>query len=186
MIGLYSRYGPPDRWRPLTRDSSPSGYPAEPLVSYQINRQLSGWILPPQVIRAFGAHCQQLTSRAASLTLLLVHQLDIVELPRLVEICLLRPVEPEVREPAFSRNGLDPVLRLRGLCRAEVEIDRPLRIGFEVLPRRRVGCALIGDDRSARGVVVERDRPELDDGRIRRHPHAIGLAAVEPVVVLVL
>jgi FMN phosphatase YigB (HAD superfamily) len=31
---------------------------AEPLVSYQINRQLSGWNLPPLVIRAFGAHCQ--------------------------------------------------------------------------------------------------------------------------------
>jgi hypothetical protein len=36
-------------------------YPAEPLVSYQINRQLSGWNLPPLVIRAFGAHCQQRT-----------------------------------------------------------------------------------------------------------------------------
>ena len=32
-------------------------YPAAPLVSYQINRQLSGWILPPLVFRAFGAHC---------------------------------------------------------------------------------------------------------------------------------
>jgi len=40
--------------RPLSRGSSPSGHPAEPLVSYQINRQFSGWILPPQVIRAFG------------------------------------------------------------------------------------------------------------------------------------
>jgi hypothetical protein len=45
----------------LSRGSSPSGHPAEPLVSYQINRQLSGWILPPQVIRAFGAHCQDRT-----------------------------------------------------------------------------------------------------------------------------
>jgi hypothetical protein len=35
-----------------------SGCPAEPLVSYQINRQLSGWNLPPLMIRAFGAHCQ--------------------------------------------------------------------------------------------------------------------------------
>jgi hypothetical protein len=41
----------------LSRGSSPAGYPAEPLVSYQINRQLSGWNLPPLVIRAFGAHC---------------------------------------------------------------------------------------------------------------------------------
>jgi len=45
----------------LSRGSSPSGYPAEPLVSYQINRQLSGWILPPPMIRAFGAHCQYAT-----------------------------------------------------------------------------------------------------------------------------
>src|ERR1700726_443143 len=49
---------------PLSRGSTPTGHPAEPLVSYQINRQLSGWILPPQVIRAFGAHCQQPTSLA--------------------------------------------------------------------------------------------------------------------------
>jgi hypothetical protein len=35
--------------------------PHEPLVSYRINRQLSGWILPPLMIRAFGAHCQNRT-----------------------------------------------------------------------------------------------------------------------------
>jgi hypothetical protein len=39
----------------------PGQLPAEPLVSYQINRQLSGWNLPPLVIRAFGAHCQKRT-----------------------------------------------------------------------------------------------------------------------------
>ena len=49
--------------RPLSRGSGPSGHPAEPLVSYQINQQFSGWIPPPLAIRAFGAHCQQLTSR---------------------------------------------------------------------------------------------------------------------------
>jgi len=51
--------------RPLSRGSSPAGCPAEPLVSYQINRQLSGWNLPPLVIRAFGAHRQQATSDAS-------------------------------------------------------------------------------------------------------------------------
>jgi hypothetical protein len=58
----YSRYGPPDRSaahrRPLSRGSSPRSYLREPLVSYRINRQLSGWIPPPLTIRAFGAHCQ--------------------------------------------------------------------------------------------------------------------------------
>ncbi len=48
--------------RPLSRGSNPSGYPAEPLVSYQINRELSGWNLPSLVIRAFEAHCQLQTS----------------------------------------------------------------------------------------------------------------------------
>jgi len=43
--------------RPLSRGSGPASYPAKPLVSYQTYRHLSGWILPPLVIRAFGAHC---------------------------------------------------------------------------------------------------------------------------------
>ena len=44
--------------RPLSRGSSPASHPVEPLVSFQINRQLSGWNLPPLMIRAFGAHGQ--------------------------------------------------------------------------------------------------------------------------------
>jgi hypothetical protein len=47
--------------RPLSRGSGPAGYPTKPLVSYQINRQLSGWNLPPLMIRAFGAHGQEAT-----------------------------------------------------------------------------------------------------------------------------
>jgi hypothetical protein len=42
--------------RPLSRGSSPASHPAKPLVSYQINRQLSGWNLPPLATRAVGAH----------------------------------------------------------------------------------------------------------------------------------
>src|SRR5258705_9337455 len=49
--------------RPLSRGSSPAGYPTEPLVSFQINRQLSGWNLPPLMIRAFGAHDHKPTLR---------------------------------------------------------------------------------------------------------------------------
>jgi len=62
LLKLHSRYRPPDRSAahgdPCHEAPAPSGYPAEPLVSYQINRQFSGWLLPPQVIRAFRAHCQ--------------------------------------------------------------------------------------------------------------------------------
>ncbi len=70
LLRLYSRYGPPDRSaahrRPLSRGSSPCGYPHKPLVSYRINRQLSGWILPPLMIRAFGAHCHNRTKCIAA------------------------------------------------------------------------------------------------------------------------
>jgi len=44
--------------RPLSRGSGPASHPAKPLVSYQINRQLSGWNLPPLATRAFGAHVE--------------------------------------------------------------------------------------------------------------------------------
>ena len=43
--------------RPLSRGFSSAGHPAKPLVSYQSNRQLSGWNLLPLVKRAIGAHC---------------------------------------------------------------------------------------------------------------------------------
>jgi hypothetical protein len=42
--------------RPLSQGSGPPGCPNRPLASYQINRQLSGWNLPPLVLRAVGAH----------------------------------------------------------------------------------------------------------------------------------
>ena len=64
-LRLHSRYGPPDRsvaqGRPLSRGSDPCGCPHKPLVSYRIDQQLSGWILPPLMIRAFEAHHQVTT-----------------------------------------------------------------------------------------------------------------------------
>src|SRR4051794_34189873 len=44
--------------RPLSRGFDPAVSPTKPLVSYQSNRQLSGWTLPPLVKRALGAHCK--------------------------------------------------------------------------------------------------------------------------------
>src|SRR6516225_8977106 len=77
LLRLYSRYGPPDRSaahrRPLSRGSSPCGYPHKPLVSYRINRQLSGWILPPLMIRAFGALCQDRTPALQQIASLIDH-----------------------------------------------------------------------------------------------------------------
>ena len=51
--------------RHLSRGFGPTGYPAKPLVSYQTYRQLSGWNLPPLVLRAFGAHVESRTGAVA-------------------------------------------------------------------------------------------------------------------------
>ena len=51
----------------------PSGYPAKPLVSFQINRQLSGWNLPPLMIRALGAHGHLRTIAPQQMALLFDH-----------------------------------------------------------------------------------------------------------------
>jgi hypothetical protein len=42
--------------RPSSRGFDPLSCPSEPLVSYQINRQLPGWNLPPLATRAVWAH----------------------------------------------------------------------------------------------------------------------------------
>ena len=60
LLRLHSRYGPLDcstaQGGLCHEASSPASCPTKPLVSYQSNRQLSGWNLPPLVIRAVGAH----------------------------------------------------------------------------------------------------------------------------------
>jgi hypothetical protein len=53
--------------RSLSRGFGPFGYPSKPLVSYQINRQLSGWNPPPLVTRAFGAHQNEANSSRTSI-----------------------------------------------------------------------------------------------------------------------
>jgi hypothetical protein len=42
--------------RPLSQGFDTASYPTAPLVSYQSFRLLSGWIPPPLVLRALGAH----------------------------------------------------------------------------------------------------------------------------------
>src|SRR5262245_26576322 len=111
---------------------------------------------------------------------------DIVELPGLVEVCLLRTIEAKVREPPLARNSLDPILRLRRLDRAEIKVHRAVRVRGEVLPRRQVSRALVGDHWPARDVVVERERPELHYRRVGRHAQAVDLTTVEPAALFVL
>src|SRR6516165_1654259 len=60
---------------------------------------------------------------------------DVVQLPRLVEISLLRSVESEVGKPTPAGNCLDPILGLRGFGRTEIEVHRAVRIGCQLLAR---------------------------------------------------
>src|SRR4051812_5476244 len=62
--------------RPLSRGFDPAGRPTKPLVSYQSNRQLSGWNLPPLVIRAIGAHCKNQEFCRVVLTVGVLHLLS--------------------------------------------------------------------------------------------------------------
>jgi hypothetical protein len=63
----------------LSRGSNPCGYPHKPLVSYRINRQLSGWIPPPLMIRAFGAHCHFQTRAVQQIETLFDYFIDLRE-----------------------------------------------------------------------------------------------------------
>jgi hypothetical protein len=70
VLRLHTRYRPLDcsaAQSDLCHEAStPSDCSSKPLVSYQINRQFSGWILPPLVIRAVGAHRKASHGTAAS------------------------------------------------------------------------------------------------------------------------
>ena len=62
LLKLYSRYGlqgcsPTLQWT-LSRGFDPASYPTGPLVSCHVYRQLHGWVLPPLVICAVGAHME--------------------------------------------------------------------------------------------------------------------------------
>jgi len=52
--------------RPLSRGSSPAGYQPNRSSATGANRQLSGWLLPPLVTRALGAHSIKFRSRNRS------------------------------------------------------------------------------------------------------------------------
>jgi hypothetical protein len=62
LLKLHSRYGlqgcsPTLQWT-FSRGFDPPSYPTGPLVSYHVYRQLHGWVLPPLVICAVGAHME--------------------------------------------------------------------------------------------------------------------------------
>src|SRR5947208_1119461 len=82
--------------RPLSRGFSPSSCPAEPPVSFQINRQLSGWNLPPLVIRALGAHGHKETLP------------DLPHRSRWFGLLLHRGGQHEGEGRALTHNRLDP------------------------------------------------------------------------------
>src|SRR3990172_4798086 len=113
--------------------------------------------------------------------------LDLGWTPALVEEGLERAVKPQDHEPAFAGQCLNPiaVLHAIGLLRAEIDRGRAVFIRL----RRGARKALTPGPRKAlRGlwhrtglVVVERERPELRRGDVRRQRHLVGLGAVERI-----
>jgi hypothetical protein len=75
----------------------------EPLVGYQINRQLSGWILPPLVMRAFGALCHNQTYA-----------------PQQKRPCLIAPVRLGLSQSVVNTPGMIAMKNSAGTSRAEV------------------------------------------------------------------
>src|SRR5258708_5876005 len=101
--------------RPLSRGSSPAGYPTEPLVSYQINRQLSGWNLPPLVIRAFGAHGQKRRFDRRPITSGLPPTPDILSVRR--NVSKVPEEDVLMKQVRIRRDGLaHGVARMRARC----------------------------------------------------------------------
>src|SRR5689334_2547092 len=148
----------------LSRGFDPTSYPAEPLVSYQINRQLSGWNLPPLVTRAVGAHgiissrCPQTANSGQTLP---------GTRSRRIRRCLPLPIVALHRSAlgdVDDRFGEGPRRLLRQVV-ADAAGDHPVLVPARELPgvgarlrvRRAVGVALEGDGRHG-------------DGRRRREP----------------
>ena len=125
LLKLHSRYGPSDRSvalrRPLSRGSSPAGCPAEPLVSYRINRQFSGWNLPPLIIRAFGAHGQTATYA--------VQQMPTTERKRSPSASRMWDFHTSSFSPARHADGEPP---MPGICEFTGQYLRLIRMGTEL------------------------------------------------------
>ena len=125
LLRLHSRYGPPDRSaahrRPLSRGSNPCGYPHKPLVSYRINRQLSGWILPPLMIIHENGILQGATRWVRMLQQRMV---------------VLLPLLPGVSNALAARIVAD-----QGLPAAN-SYRRPRHAVSPALRRRSIGCTI--------------------------------------------
>src|SRR3974390_1779203 len=78
---------------------------------------------------------------------------EVTRPPAAVKSLLLRPVDAEVGEPAFARDGLDPLMGFsRWRTRAEEQVDcpgsaaEPLDVWLEFEQRTQSSSALTGVD----------------------------------------
>ena len=119
--------------RPLSRGFDPSGCPSKPLVSYQINRQLSGRNPPTPETQAFGAHRNEPNSPKA----LPVPESVVV----VAMIVFIGPVDG-----ATTHQGRSPFLRLAAVEIVERKED------LVDLPPQRVFVAAEPVDRARRQI----------------------------------
>jgi hypothetical protein len=111
----------------------------------------------------------------------LLHQLDLIWSPSLVEPRLQRAVETEDHIQAFARDGLRPIVFMTGRdgwC--EINVHRGIRIDDDALfltPNARE--LPVGLEFRARLIVIDHQRPEVLGRDVRRKMQLISLAAIE-------
>ncbi|TWU46758.1 hypothetical protein Poly59_57310 [Rubripirellula reticaptiva] len=114
--------------------------------------------------------------------------LDITHCPSFVEELLRRCIQPEVREPAFARIGLNPVvLHLNGkfgCIRTKIDVYGPVSVRPQLLVARvEVRVLLRGNDKPARVLSIKCYCPKLFCRSIRRDAKTVGLCTFEYVAV---
>src|SRR5258708_6541497 len=108
-----------------------------------------------------------------------LHQFDVRQQPRLIEITVSWAVQAKISEPAFTRNSGDPVLlETDRRLRSEVNVCTSIVVLSQIHLRRTVGDFLFVLDEAARVVVVGGDRPEQLCRNDRWYAQPVGVCAV--------
>ena len=112
---------------------------------------------------------------------MLLHLDNVVCLPCVVEVRLIRAVEPDDRESGFARYRAEPVLGILRLVRSEVDVDTSVCVNPGLI--HRIDRGQEPPVVQARGVVgiINRDRPEQFGGDARRQTQLVGPSTLENV-----
>ena len=116
-----------------------------------------------------------------------LHQLDFAWPPALIDPGLQRAVQTQADPPALAGNGLQPVAFLPpGRLGAEVDVVGAVGVLLQgIVNAADAREPLVGLQHGAGLVVVERERPEVPGGDVRRQVDPVGPAAIEGLLILI-